>query len=163
MIAIMKFIHISALALWGAGLLLVPILLERADNPLRQGEAARMRNFAHHAYNSLVSPAAVIATIAGGALLFMRWAFEPWMFAKLVLIGCLALLHTYIGYCVTRLGEEGYVRPLLSPIILFSAGTLLLSAILFLVLAKPVLRPDMMPQWLQTPMQRQLFLPPVPN
>lgn len=163
MIAIVKFIHISALALWCAGLLLLPVLLERADNPLRAGEAARMRMFAHHAYTALVSPAAVVATVAGGMLLFMRWVFEPWMFAKLALIGGLAVLHTYIGHCVTRLGEEGYVRPALAPPFLFAAGAILMSGILFAVLAKPTLRPEIMPEWLQRPLQRQLFLPLVPN
>ena len=163
MIALLKFLHISTLAVWCAGLLLLPVLLERADNPVRSGEAARMRMFAHHAYNSLVSPAAVIATVAGGMLLFARWVFEPWMFAKLALIGGLAVLHTYIGHCVTRLGEEGYVRPALAPALLFAIGSILMSGILFAVLAKPPIRSDIMPGWLQKPLQRQLFLPLVPN
>ncbi|MDP2355146.1 MAG: CopD family protein [Beijerinckiaceae bacterium] len=163
MISALKFFHISALAVWCAGLLLLPVLLHRADNPLREGEAARMRMFSHHAYNAIISPAAVIATVAGGVLLFARWVFDPWMFLKLALIGFLVLMHTYVGHCVTRLGEKGYVRPILSPTALFIAGISIMCAILFLVLAKPQLNADVMPEWLRTPVGGQLFFPAVPN
>lgn len=163
MISTLKFFHISALLIWCAGLLLLPVLLHRADNPIREDEAARMRMFAHHAYNAVVSPAAVIATIAGGTLLFARWVFEPWMFFKLLLIGLLVLLHTYVGHCVTKLGEKGYVRPFLPPTMLFLAGLIVMSAIVFIVLVKPLLNADLMPEWLRTPVGGQLFFPAVPN
>lgn len=163
MIAGLKFLHIAGLSLWCAGLLMLPLLLERADNPVRQGEAARMRLFAHYAYNFLVSPAAVLATIAGGGLLFARWVFEPWMFAKLAFIGLLILLHTYLGHWVTRLGEAGYVRPLVPPALVLIAALGVMAAILLLVLGKPQLDAAMMPDWLRTPLNRQLVLPPVPS
>ncbi len=163
MIPALKFFHIAALSLWCAGLLLLPVLLQRADNPVREGEAARMRMFAHHAYNAIVSPAAVIATVAGGMLLFARWVFDPWMFVKLALIGVLVLMHTYVGHCVTRLGERGYVRPVLPPTVLFLGGFAIMCAILFVVLAKPQLNADVMPDWLRTPVGGQLLFPAVPN
>lgn len=163
MIAWLKFLHIASLSLWCAGLLILPILLQRADNPVRAGEAARMRIFAHNAYNFCISPAAVIATIAGGLLLFARWVFEPWMFAKLVQIGALIVLHTYLGHCVARLGEQGYVRPALPPALLLAAGLAIMGLILFTVLAKPHLDAAMMPDWLRTPLNRQLLLAPAPS
>ncbi|PZO00961.1 MAG: hypothetical protein DCF30_08565 [Hyphomicrobiales bacterium] len=163
MIAGLKFLHIASLAVWCAGLLLLPILLQRADDPVREGEAARMRIFAHNAYNFCISPAAVIATIAGGALLFARWVFEPWMFAKLVQIGGLIVLHTYLGQCVATLGERGYVRPALPPVLLLAIGLGIMGTILFTVLAKPQLDAAMMPDWLQTPLNRQLLLSPAPS
>ena len=163
MIAALKFLHIAGLAIWCGGLLLLPVLLARADNPIRAGEAARMRMFAHYAYNFGVSPAAVIATAAGGGLLFARWVFEPWMIAKLALIGALVVVHTYVGHCVTRLGESGYVRPLIPPAAMITAGLAVMSGILLLVLAKPALGPELAPEWLRTPLNRQLALPPVPS
>ncbi|KRE17736.1 hypothetical protein ASE63_00580 [Bosea sp. Root381] len=163
MIVGLKFIHIAGLATWCAGLLILPLLLARADNPVRAGEASRMRIFAHYAYNFGVSPAAVVTTVAGGALLFARWVFEPWMFAKLGLIGMMVVLHTYIGHCVARLGEEGYVRPLVPPAVLVAAGLSTMAAILFVVLAKPALGPEIMPDWLRVPVGGQLALPPVPS
>ena len=122
-----------------------------------------MRVFAHHAYNFCVSPAAVIATVAGGGLLFARWVFEPWMFMKLAQIGALIVLHTYIGHCVARLGEEGYVRPVVPPAMLLVAGLLIMGAILVTVLAKPPLDAAVMPDWLRQPLNRQLLLPPAPS
>ncbi|TDR89607.1 CopD family protein [Enterovirga rhinocerotis] len=163
MIAALKFTHIAGLSLWCAGLLMLPILLARADNPIRAGEGARMRVFAHFAYNFCVSPAAVIATFAGGALLFARWVFEPWMFVKLALIGLLVILHTYLGHCVARLSEEGYARPAIPPAILLLAGLAVMTAILFAVLFKPPLDAGLMPDWLRTPLGRQLAVPPVPS
>ena len=163
MIAALKFFHIASLAIWCAGLLLLPLLLQRADDPVRAGEAARMRIFAHYAYNFCISPAAVAATVAGGGLLFARWVFEPWMFAKLAQIGALVVLHTYLGHCVARLGEEGYVRPVLPPALLLAAGLAIMSAILFTVLAKPQFDAAMMPDWLRTPLNRQLLLSPAPS
>lgn len=163
MIAGLKFAHIASLSIWCAGLLMLPALLARADNPVREGEAARMRVFAHYAYNFCISPAAVLATVAGGALIFARSVFEPWMFAKLVQIGALIVLHTYLGHCVARLGEEGYVRPALPPPLMLVAGLAIMAAILFTVLAKPDLDASMMPDWLRTPLNRQLLLPPAPS
>jgi putative membrane protein len=163
MITGLKFLHIAALSVWCAGLLLLPILLARADNPVRPGEAARMRVFAHYAYNFCVSPAAVIATTAGGALLFGRWLFEPWMLLKLAEIGALVVLHTYLGHCVTRLGEEGYVRPVVPPAALLVAGLAVMTAILVTVLAKPHLDAAMMPDLLRQPLNRQLLLSPAPS
>lgn len=161
--AALKFVHIAALAVWCAGLLMLPMLLARADNPVREGEAARMRVFAHHAYNACISPAAVIATIAGGALMFVRWLFEPWMFAKLGFIGLLVILHTYLGHCVTRLGETGYVRPAIPPVVLLFAGLVVMGVILFTVLAKPPVTLDALPLWMRLPAGRQLPLPVVPS
>lgn len=161
--AALKFVHIAALALWCGGLLILPMLLARADNPVRAGEAARMRVFAHHAYNACISPAAVIATIAGGALMFVRWLFEPWMFAKLGLIGLLVIIHTYLGHCVTRLGETGTVRPLAPPALVLGAGMLVMGAILIVVLAKPPITVEGLPIWMRVPAGRQLPLPAVPS
>ena len=163
MITALKFAHIASLSLWCAGLLLLPILLARADNPIRAGEAARMRTFAHHAYKSCVSPAAVVATVAGGALLFARWVFEPWMLAKLGLIGLLVVIHTYVGHCVSRLGESGYVRPVVPAFVLLLCGLAVMTAILFVVLAKPPLGPELAPDWLRAPLGHQLPLPAVPS
>ena len=163
MISAVKFFHISALSVWCTGLLLLPVLLQCADNPVREGEAARMRMFAHHAYNAIVSPAAVIATVAGGVLLFAKWVVDPWMFVKLALIAVLVLMHTYVCHCVTRLGEKGYVRVALSPTVLFLGGFASMCAILFVVLAKPRLIADVMPGWLRNPVGGQLLFPTVPN
>jgi putative membrane protein len=163
MIALMKFVHIAALAIWCAGLLALPMILARARTPAREGDAARMRMYAHHAYNSCVSPAAVIATISGGALVYLRGLFQPWFFAKLCAIGLLVILHIYLGHCVAMLGEKGRTRAAMPVLLVVPTGLAVMTAILVLVLAKPVIGPEIAPFWLRAPLDRQLPLPVVPS
>lgn len=163
MIALMKFVHIAALAIWCAGLLVLPLLLTESQAHATEGKAARMRIFAHNAYIFCVSPAAVVATIAGGFLIFARDLFNPWLFVKLGLVGALVVIHTYLGHCVAVLGEEGRIRRLVHPAVLLAAACLVMTSILVLVLAKPVLAPELAPDWLRSPLNRQLPLPTVPN
>lgn len=163
MIAFLKFVHIAALAVWCAGLLALPLILSRALDPLREGDAARMRIFAHHAYTACITPAAVIATVAGGVLIVLRSLFQPWLFGKLALVGLLVLLHTWLGHWVAMLGEKGRLRPLVPPFLLLPAGLAVMTGILVLVLAKPAIGPEIAPDWLRSPLNRQLPLPPVPS
>jgi putative membrane protein len=163
MIALLKFGHIAALAVWCAGLLILPLLLTGSHRGTPEPKAARMRIFAHNAYNLCVSPAAVIATIAGGSLIFARDLFHPWLFAKLGFVGALVVIHTYLGHCVVELGEKGRVSPLVHPYLVLVAALAVMTAILVLVLAKPVISPDLMPDWLRAPLDRQLPFPTVPS
>ncbi len=163
MIALLKFLHIATLAVWCAGLLVLPLLLTGSHRKTSEAKAARMRIFAHNAYNYCVSPAAVVATIAGGGLIFARDLFQPWLFAKLGFVGALVVIHTYLGHCVVELGEKGRVSPLVHPYLLLAAAFAVMTAILLLVLAKPVISPDLMPDWLRTPLDRQLPFPTVPS
>ncbi len=163
MIALLKFLHIATLAVWCAGLLVLPLLLTGSHRKTSEAKAARMRIFAHNAYNYCVSPAAVVATIAGGGLIFARDLFQPWLFSKLGFVGALVVIHTYLGHCVVELGEKGRVSPLVHPYLLLAAASAVMTAILLLVLAKPVISPDLMPDWLRTPLDRQLPFPTVPS
>lgn len=163
MIALLKFLHIAALAIWCAGLLMLPLLLTGSHRRTTDTKAARMRIFAHNAYNFCVSPAAVIATIAGGGLIFARDLFQPWLFAKLGFVGALVVIHTYLGHCVVELGEKGRVSPIVHPYLLLVAALAVMMAILVLVLAKPVIPTDLAPDWLRVPLNRQLPLPTVPS
>jgi uncharacterized membrane protein len=163
MIALLKFLHIATLAVWCAGLLVLPLLLTGSHRKTSEAKAARMRIFAHNAYNYCVSPAAVVATIAGGGLIFARDLFQPWLFSKLGFVGALVVIHTYLGHCVVELGEKGRVSPLVHPYLVLVAAFAVMTAILLLVLAKPVIPPDLVPDWLRAPLDRQLPFPTVPS
>jgi putative membrane protein len=164
MIALLKFGHIATLAVWCAGLLVLPLLLtgsHREARPSRRPRACESSPTMPTIY--CVSPAAVVATIAGGGLIFARDLFHPWLFAKLGFVGALVVIHTYLGHCVVELGEKGRVSPLVHPYLLLAAAFAVMTAILLLVLAKPVISPDLMPDWLRTPLDRQLPFPTVPS
>jgi putative membrane protein len=148
MIALLKFFHIAALAVWCAGLIGMPLLLARHDPTDRQADFARTRLATHHAYVRIMTPAAVIAIALGTMLVFLRGVFVPWMFAKLALVGLLVLIHAWIGHVTLKLGEEegGYQPPPAS--LLVGVSLLAMLAILFLVLGKPVLGEGLLPAWL---------------
>ncbi|MBS7813790.1 CopD family protein [Roseococcus pinisoli] len=148
MIAALKFFHIAALSIWCAGLVGLPLLLARHHPADDQAEFARTRLVTNHAYVRVVTPAAVIAIALGTALVFMRGVFVPWMFAKLVLVGLLVLIHAWIGHITLKFGEEqGHYRPPPAGL-LVGMSLLAMLAILILVLGKPFLAEGILPDWL---------------
>jgi hypothetical protein len=109
-----------------------------------------------------MTPAAVIAIAAGTALLFAREVFEPWMLAKLTVVGAMVSLHAWQGVQVTRMGETGgqHPPPRAALPLLLALG--LPALVLLLVLAKPMLEARQLPVWLTEPRYRGLPLGDVP-
>ena len=81
------------IAPWCAGLFALPMMLARHDPAIGQADHTRIRHATHYGYTLLVTPAAVLAIAAGTVLIFLREAFMPWMFAKLVLVAALVAFH----------------------------------------------------------------------
>lgn len=154
-LTILKALHIAALILWCAGLLTLPLML--AKHKLGEGQAdyTRLRLLTHDSYTMIVTPAAVLAITAGTALIYWRSVFDLWMFAKLVAVGLLVVLHTLIGHTVALMSEHRgeYAPPSPYPLIAASIGIMLV--VLLLVLGKPAM-PDVIPAWLEAPQHRQL-------
>jgi len=68
MIALLKSVHIIALAVWCAGLLALPLLLQvygRREEIRTQAGFSEFRLLMHAAYTRIVTPAAVITIAAG--------------------------------------------------------------------------------------------------
>lgn len=152
----LKALHVSALALWTAGLFALPLMLARHDHAIGQADYARIRRATHYGYAFAITPAAVIAIGSGMLLIFLREAFVPWMFAKLVFVAALVAFHGWVGYTVVAVAEtEGSHRPPepLVPLLLLLVPVL---AILTLVLAKPEVGEIPLPGWLSEPRGGQL-------
>lgn len=162
-ITALKALHIAALLLWMAGLLSLPMMLARHEEGEHQFRYARIRKFTHYSYTRLVTPAAVIAIAAGVPLIFLRGMFVPWLFAKLTLVALLVTVHAYVGHVVLKMGEEAGEQqpPPAWPMV--GAICLLIPAILLLVLLKPDLDVQQLPEFLRQPMERQLPLDEVPS
>lgn len=152
----LKTLHIALLALWVAGLLALPRMLARHDPAIGQADFARIRHATHYGYVWVVTPAAVLAIGSGTLLIFLREVFDPWMFAKLVLVGGLVAVHAWVGHTIVAVAEtEGRHEPpgpLLPTLALIGA----VSGILLLVLAKPELGEVPLPSWLLEPLGAQL-------
>ncbi|MBX9454599.1 MAG: CopD family protein [Rhizobium sp.] len=151
-----KALHIVMLALWCAGLFALPMMLARHDPAVGQADYARIRKATHYGYIMVVTPAALVAIISGTALVFLREAFVPWMFAKLVFVAVLVAFHAWVGHVLVTVAEtEGIHNPPRAwlPSLLLATAIL---AILTLVLAKPELETIAFPQWLTEPGDSQL-------
>lgn len=139
------------IALWCAGLFALPMMLARHAPAIGQADYTGIRHANHYGYTLLVTPAAVLAIAAGTVLIFLREAFMPWMFAKLVLVAALVALHAWVGHTLVKVaeteGEHDPPEPLLPLMLCFGS----VVGVLVLVLAKPDLGRIPMPDWLTRP------------
>lgn len=142
MIALLKAIHIIAFAIWCAGLVLLPLMIDllgRRAARRGQTEFAQFRWSTHLAYTHVITPAAVVAVAAGTVLIFALEVLAPWMLLKLVAVTGMVLAHTWLGHLVVQSGERRAPhRPATARLALIAAVPLM-GLVLWLVLAKPAL------------------------
>jgi protoporphyrinogen IX oxidase len=161
----LKFLHIAALSIWVAGLLYLPAMLMGHQEVEDSQDFARARMASRFAYLGIVSPAAFVAIGAGSALLFVADALHPWMFVKLMAVGVLVVAHLQYGYVLAHLADQEARAPTWRVRLIAAAVALSSLAILWLVLAKPPLATDFLPDWLLEPGigNRPQVPPPVPH
>ncbi len=147
----LKFVHIAGISIWIAGLLYLAMLLAGHARVRDAQDFARIRMASRFAYMGLVSPAAFVAVGAGTALLFIGDALHPWMFAKLAAVTVLVIVHVKYAYVLTHLADENAEQPTLRIRIMVVAIVAAALAILWLVLAKPLLSEEALPVWLREP------------
>lgn len=152
MVVWLKLLHVSALAVWSAGLLLMPLLLGQRRAAGSGGPLHRLHAFTRFSYITLISPAAFLAIASGTALIVMRGIAGPWFAVKLLLVGVLVGLHVWIGLLVLSIFDEGghFARwRVLSSVVVLSATML---GIFWVVLAKPVIDPaELLPGFMLRP------------
>lgn len=161
----LKFLHIAALLIWVAGLLYLAAMLMGHRKVVDQQDFARIRMASRHIYMGFVSPAAFLAVGAGAALLFVSDALYPWMFLKLMAVGVLVIAHLQYGYVLTHLATQEARAPAMRVKLIAAAVSVAVLAILVLVLAKPHVSTEFLPEWLTEPglLTRPETLPPVPH
>ncbi len=145
MIALTKAIHITAIAIWSAGLIALPgfyvhlvSLRAQATEIGLHGEAVlRLQRAARLTYVGIASPAAFIAVASGILLIFQRGVVAPWFSLKLALVAGLVIAHTLSGHTLVRLFEEadGYAK--WRYFVATSTTIAIATAIIALTLAKP--------------------------
>lgn len=141
MIALMKFIHIAAIAIWAGGLLALPLLYGRRQAVPAGDERFRLQGVIRFTYVILLSPAAFVAIGSGTVLIFLRETFTPWFSLKLGFVALLTATHILSGLVIIRLfAEDRPVRRLYFPL-LWGISLVAVLAILTLVLGKPALDP----------------------
>jgi protoporphyrinogen IX oxidase len=136
MIALLKFLHIAAIAIWTAGLISLPSLYVQRAHVTSDESLYRMQRMVRFAYVAIISPAAFIAVSSGIALSFLREVFAPWFSWKLGFVALLAMFHVFSGLVIIRLFRDGEVYPPWRFMLATASCCAVVVAILFLVLAK---------------------------
>ncbi|MFC3088567.1 CopD family protein [Tabrizicola soli] len=152
----LKALHLGFLALWVAGLFALPQMLARHDRTDLRAEFAQIRRATHYGYVWAITPAAVLAILTGGILIFLREAFTVWLFAKLVLVAGLVAVHAWAGHTIIAVAETDGEHEPPGPLAPTLVTVALVLGILFLVLAKPGLADLPLPRWLLAPLGHQL-------
>ena len=134
---LLKCIHLAAIAIWSAGLIVLPFMF-RQRRALDLGwELDRLHRMTRLVYVEIASPAAFVAIGSGTALIFLQATFQEWFSTKMVLVAAMVMLHVVAGLVLARLfladGRFGRV----SCVMLSSGYIVLITAIIWIVLAKP--------------------------
>ncbi|SDU38396.1 CopD family protein [Halopseudomonas salegens] len=131
-------LHIAALLIWAAGLVYLPLLIAgtRRDSLDLGGAPTNADSIARWLFTRMASPAAAVAIVAGSAVFLINGTTDLWLMAKLSLVTLLVVAHALGGFLVIRL--EAGKSVVSASYTLLASVLLLLAAILWLVLAKPV-------------------------
>lgn len=132
-----KVLHMSAIAIWTAGLMVLPGLFLRRANVASGTPLHRLQRMARFLYVAILSPAAFVAVGSGIVLIFLTQVFEPWFGLKLALVGGLVALHVLTGLVILKIFEDGRSYPRWRFLAVTTLTGTLSLAILTVVLAKP--------------------------
>lgn len=147
-----KAVHISALLLWCAGLIYMPLLHARQRRVRTRSQFLRLRMMSRYLFVVLASPAAIVTIISGGTLVYLQDVHSGWLAAKLGVVSLMALFHARCGHVLVLLGHEsGRVRHRASAWMALIPVALIV-AVLWLVLARPA-------TWLDRPMDGLALTP----
>ncbi len=133
----LKFVHLAAIAIWSAGLIVLPSLFWQRRTFRLGAELDRLHRLTRFVYVGMASPAAFVAIASGTGLIFLQATFLEWFSVKMVLVGGMAMLHVLAGLVLGRLflADGHFGRA--SCVALSSAYIVLITAIIWIVLAKP--------------------------
>lgn len=159
----LKALHLAALLVWCAGLLALPLTLRWHDPDHSPGTQGRLLQITRGTYIWLATPAAVIAIGSGTGLMFAREVFVPWMFAKLLFVAVMVVVHVRVGLAVEKFKETPDKTPAPGAVWLALAAAATISGVLLLVLSKPAPPANLAPTWLSSPRDQPLPLaePPI--
>jgi protoporphyrinogen IX oxidase len=137
MLLFMLSVHIVFLILWSACLLYFPQLVVRqavVGDPEAEHEAMRMQRTL---YALIMTPAALLAVLAGTWLVFDRGFVGGWLHVKLALVTLMAFFHAYCGSLMNDFRHQRIRHRLWYYRMLPVAPAILIIAVVTLVVGKP--------------------------
>ena len=112
-------------------------MLSRHDPANNREDYVRISRATHLTYTMAVTPAAIIAVVAGTWLIFLREALVPWLYAKLLFVALLVGAHAWIGHIIVSVAETRERHRPPAPYLPLMVVLVPMLAILTLVLGKP--------------------------
>jgi len=137
MTTLLKFIHLGTIAIWSAGLIVLPLLFWQRRGLELGSELDRLHRLTRFVYVGMTSPAAFLAIGSGTVLIFLQTTFLEWFSLKMVLVGLLVMLHVVAGLTLMHLFEPTGRFGRFSYVALTVSYLVLITAIIWVVLAKP--------------------------
>jgi putative membrane protein len=132
----LRFLHITAMTIWFAGLFFLPRVLIALARAGTTGDSGHLNATGRRLYFGLMTPAAAITITLG--IVLLSWGFEgAWLPAKLTLVSLIVLLHVYLGKLLVDSCAGRGTRPVLLYRVLNWIPLLLLLGIAALSAAKP--------------------------
>lgn len=137
MTTFLKFMHLATIAIWSGGLIVLPFLFRQRPGIETGPELDRLHRTTRFVYVGMTSPAAFLAIGSGTALIFLQTTFLEWFSLKMLLVGIMVMLHVIAGLILVRLFEPAGRFGRFSYVALTGAYLVLITAIIWVVLAKP--------------------------
>ncbi|MGQ7958375.1 CopD family protein [Pseudomonas sp. SP16.1] len=134
---LLKLLHFMALIGWCGALLYLPALIAAGT---RSSDALFYRDHAHltrMVFNLVATPAALLAIGSGTALFLSGALFDAWLIVKLTTVTGMVVCHALCGVLILRIERLPEPSVGLECLLLGSLVAVLISATLWLVLAKP--------------------------
>ncbi len=125
--------HIAALLCWCGALLYLPALLAT-----QQTTSANRITLARFIYTHVATPAALAAVILGTLVFAVHDILDSWLIIKLVLVSLLVVLHLLTGWLVARVSNNTLEPSRIYCHLQFCFIFCAITAIFWLVLAKPL-------------------------
>lgn len=131
-------LHIATMLVWCAALLFLTVLISRqpTDLPLND-PAVPALSMSRFLYTHIATPAALAAIITGTAVFLLDRNASAWLIVKLSLVTALVVTHTLTGLLVLRAENRPTATRSGWCVLALTIQCLLMSAILWVVLAKP--------------------------
>lgn len=134
----LKTLHIAALVVWCACLFALPALYAGFPGMRHPRAMRRHRAMARFTFIAVASPAAVVAIAAGTLLIHPTGSYAGWLVLKLAIVAMMVLFHVVCGRIVVMLHHHPGAWAARTHRSLLAVPALLIPAVLFLVLAKPL-------------------------
>ncbi|WP_068464661.1 CopD family protein [Hyphomicrobium sulfonivorans] len=155
MVALVKFIHISAIAVWVGGLVVLPAIYAQLGATTDRGQHVeampRLQEAMKFTYVGVLSPAAFVAVVSGIFLVFQSTVVAPWFGLKLALAAGLVIAHSLAGLAVARQSEDWHPNLTWRLYGATVVSFLLAAAVIALTLWKPLLPASLLPAALSEP------------